>query len=126
LLDGPPEPGGQRTLALVTTGLASFVGREIEWLPATLPPAVIAQRVYGVCQYLIVNGMVLKDGDTVGVSESERIRVHFAERGQRGAPVLQLTMEVGPVAAGATPAPSRQSAGGAPARSTFGKRGLSR
>ncbi|MBP6014324.1 MAG: DUF4261 domain-containing protein [Alphaproteobacteria bacterium] len=97
-LDGPPLQGGQRTLALTTTGLTAFVGREIEWLPAALPPTTIARRVFGVCQYLIVSGMVLKDGETVGVSESERIRVRFAERGQRGAPVIQLTMEIGPVA----------------------------
>jgi hypothetical protein len=92
-LDGPPLPNGQRTLALVTTGLAPFVGREIEWLPAALPPALISQRVHGLCQYLMNRGPVLTDGDTIGVTEAERIRARYAERGHSGRPVIQLTME---------------------------------
>jgi hypothetical protein len=92
-LDGPRLPTGERTLAVVTSGLAPFIGREVEWLPTPLPPATIANRLIGLCQYLIVNGPVIKDGETLGVSESDRIRATFAPRGQRGGPVIQLSVE---------------------------------
>ena len=93
-LDGPPTPKGERTLAVVTTGLRPFVGREIEFLPVALPPRTIAERVIGAIVYLLSNGPVLKDGDTLGVSEQERIRVVFANSGQRpGVPVMNLSLE---------------------------------
>lgn len=90
-LDVPVPANTPRQLVALTTGLAPFIGREIEFMPSTLPPATIAQRVISTAQYLITNGLVLKDGDTLGVTETEKIRVRFAERGQRPAvPVVQL------------------------------------
>ena len=39
-------------------------------------------------------GPVLKDGDTLGVSERERIRVKYAAQGYKpGVPVMQLLVE---------------------------------
>ena len=94
LLPGPPTARGQRTLAAVTQGLLPFVGREIEFQPSTLPPATIAQRVVGTSIYLLSNGPVLNDGDTLGVSQVERIRVAYAEQGHRaGVPVMKLSLE---------------------------------
>ncbi len=93
-LDGPPTPQGQRTLAALTTGLVPFVGRELEWLPAPLSPVTIAQRLIGTCQYLIANGPVIGDNETLGISAEERIRVRHAPQGQRpGVPVMLLTVE---------------------------------
>jgi hypothetical protein len=92
-LDGPPLSGGQRTLAVVTTGLEPFIGRDVEWLPTALPPGTIASRLLGLCQYLIINGPVIKDGESLGISETERIRARFAERGQYDRPVMQLSVE---------------------------------
>lgn len=93
-LDGPKTPAGERTLAVVTTGLAPFVGREIEFQPAPLPPAVIAERVLGTIVYLLMNGPVLNDGDTLGVSESERIRTRHRPSGQRpNLPIMALSVE---------------------------------
>lgn len=81
------------TTAMLTTGLVPFIGREIEFLPAPLPPMEIAKRVIGLCQYLIVNGPVIGDGETVGLTKDEKIRVEFAAQGQRpGVPVLQLAV----------------------------------
>lgn len=93
-LDGPRTPAHERTLAVLTTGLAPFVGREIEFLPAALPPAVIAERVLGTIVYLLMNGPVLNDGDTLGISESERIRIQHLPAGQRpNLPILVLSVE---------------------------------
>lgn len=92
-LDGPRTPQGERTLAVVTTGLRAFIGREIEWLPSPLPPLTIAQRMIGLLQYLIVSGPVIADGDTLGISEAERIRARHSARGHGGGPVIQLSVE---------------------------------
>ena len=93
-LDGPPTDRGEPTIAVLTTGLEPFFGREIEFLPAALPPGTIAHRLLGVIEYLLTNGPVLNDGDTLGVSYDEAIRVRYAAQGQRpGIPVIQLTLE---------------------------------
>lgn len=85
---------GEPTLAAVTQGLQPFVGREIEFQPSTLPPAAIAQRAVGASVYLLAKGPVLKDGDTLGISEGERIRVAYADQGCRpGIPVMKLSLE---------------------------------
>ena len=92
--DGPRLDDGARTTAVVTTGLVPFVGYELEWLPSALPPITIVQRVLGITKYLITNGPVLNDNDTLGISELERIRVRFGQEGQRpGINVAQLTLE---------------------------------
>ena len=112
-LDGPPSPKGEQTLAALTSGLLPFFGREIEFMPAALPPAVIAQRLLGAAQYLIVSGPVLTDGDTIGVSEKERIRVRLVQRGQRAdVPVYQFSLEL----LGETPKPKTEPAGLAASR----------
>ncbi len=93
-LDGPRTPEGQRKFAVITTGLMPFVGREIEFQPAARPPLEVGQRVAGAISYLLQHGPVLKDGDTVGVSQTERIRVRHRDRGQRtGGPIYALTLE---------------------------------
>ena len=93
-LNGPVTPAGERTLAVVTTGLRPFIGRELEFLPIALPPVEIAQRVLGLIQYLLLNGPVLEDGDTVGVSEAEAIRVRHETQGRRpGVPIMTLSVE---------------------------------
>jgi hypothetical protein len=94
ILNGGRSPAGEQQVAIMTTGLKIFIGREIEFLPTPLPPVAVAQRVIGTAEYLIVNGLIVNDGDTIGVSPSERIRVRFADRGQRpDVPVLRLAVE---------------------------------
>jgi len=56
--------------------------------------AVIAARTLGTIGYLLAQRPVLKDGDSLGVSEKERIRVAYAAQGYKpGVPVLQLHVE---------------------------------
>lgn len=115
----------------VTAGAIAFLGMEIEFLPAPLSPAELAQRIFGIFRYLLMNGAVLKDGDTLGQSASELIRVHFREQGLHfQGRVLQLSFE-----GNETPRPKQTLPGlsGKPNRATttgngrsrqpFGKRG---
>ncbi len=90
-------------IACVTTGLMPFIGREIELLPTSLQPAQIAERLYGLARYLIDKGQILKDGETVGLSPTEKFRVTLADQGQRpGIPVIKLKLETADETAGLT------------------------
>ncbi|AXS39482.1 DUF4261 domain-containing protein [Breoghania sp. L-A4] len=101
---------------------------EIEFLPAPLQPLDIAQRIYGTIGYLLVKGAVLKDGDTLGQSPSETIRVHFKDRSAHfSGRVLQLTYERNAPASPPLPGMGGTPYSAAPCngrkRAPFGKRG---
>jgi Domain of unknown function (DUF4261) len=116
---------GRPSTAAMTTGLAAFIGREIEFLPAPLTPAEIAQRLIGLCQYLIVNGLVIKDGETVGLTKDEKIRVRYTMRSTPPAtPVLLMSLETADPAAPPPIAGPRSSGLSSAPRAAFGKRGL--
>ncbi len=81
------------TVGAVTTGLIHFIGREIEFEPAALQPGEVAQRVFGLCQYLMLNGPVINDGASVGNTPDEKIIARYKSEGRRrGIPVLHLNV----------------------------------
>lgn len=120
----PDDGGGQKRIGAASYGLQPFIGRELEFQPAALQPYEIARRLVGLFQYLILNGPVIEDDDTVGVTKEEKIRARLSPQGRRpGLPIIELTLER--LDDHAPPATFRQS--GAPAsgsRKVFGKRGL--
>ncbi|MGQ0683360.1 DUF4261 domain-containing protein [Bradyrhizobium sp.] len=76
-------------IGVITFGLSSFVGREIELEPRDTDAAVALQRVAGLAVYLMQHGPVLKDGETFGATAAERIRVrHVESKRVSGLPVL--------------------------------------
>ena len=78
----------------VTVGLSSFVDREIEFEVGRLNPSDVLNKVAGLAGYLIEHGNVLKDGDTFGGSEVERIRIkHATSTRLAGAPILRVAAE---------------------------------
>ncbi|WP_223164732.1 DUF4261 domain-containing protein [Massilia mucilaginosa] len=62
-----------------TTGLAELGLMELEAQGATEPPAELRERFEAIAQYLLENGQVINDGDTLGESADEKIRVVYAE-----------------------------------------------
>jgi hypothetical protein len=75
----------------VTVGLSSFVDREIEFEVGQFNPTNVLNNVAGLAGYLIENGNVVKDGDTFGGSDAERIRIrHAVSTHRRGVPVLRV------------------------------------
>jgi hypothetical protein len=63
-------------MGCVSRGLAAFVGREISIDPVPdVSMETIFARAAGVVCYLLECGDVLSDGDTVGISASEKIRI---------------------------------------------------
>ncbi|UWU67042.1 DUF4261 domain-containing protein [Bradyrhizobium sp. NC92] len=58
-------------------GLSTFAGREIEFETAKLTLSELIDKVAGLSVYLIEHGNVVKDGDTIGASTTERIAVQY-------------------------------------------------
>lgn len=85
---------GAAGLDAVTIGLSSFVDREIEFEIGRFEPTDALGKVAGLAAYLIEHGNVVSDGDTVGGSDTERIKVRHAlsQRGG-GMPVLRVAAE---------------------------------
>lgn len=50
---------------------------EIEAKRVRMDSEELYSKVYDLAHYLLVNGPVVADGDTVGSSDSERIKVRF-------------------------------------------------
>ena len=67
------------SLTLFTTGLSAFDLMEIEVVHSLLQPDLLIDKAFNIAHYLLDNGPVLKDGDTIGVSESERISVRHQQ-----------------------------------------------
>jgi Domain of unknown function (DUF4261) len=93
-LRGPNTASGQPTVGLSTMGLFPFIGREIEFDPVPWQPGEVAQRVLGLCQYLILNGLVIGDGDTVGNTNEEKLEVTYAQGRRLSVPVLKIVAGV--------------------------------
>lgn len=80
-------------IGAITFGLTPFGGREIEFEGAGADPNEIVTKVAGLIVYVLEHGPVLRDGDTLGAGESDRIRIHHAvSRRVEGLPVLQATV----------------------------------
>jgi hypothetical protein len=76
----------------ITVGLQPFIEREIEFHAGHLSRADVIDKIAGLACYLIENGLVIKDGDTIGQSRDERILVrHRYSELYRGLPVLRVT-----------------------------------
>lgn len=67
-----------------TLGMESFGVREIEANSAPMEPKDALLFVNNLAGYLLSNGPVINDGDTVGGSEDERIKVRFAPSFREG------------------------------------------
>ncbi|MGX1165490.1 hypothetical protein AB7M16_001756 [Bradyrhizobium sp. USDA 372] len=66
-----------RKIGAITVGLSTFAGREIEFETAKLTLSELIDKVAGLSVYLIEHGNVVKDGDTIGASTTERIAVQY-------------------------------------------------
>jgi hypothetical protein len=62
-----------------TTGMESLGFMEIETEDSPEPPGELRERFFGLANYLLENGPVIKDGNTIGEDANERIRVVYAD-----------------------------------------------
>lgn len=62
-----------------TTGLKALGHMELETENASDTPGDLRERLVAIAGYLLENGPIIKDGNTVGEDEHERITVRYAE-----------------------------------------------
>jgi len=58
--------------SLYTTGLAELDHMEVELPHSALDPQTMVDRAFNIAHYLLEKGPVLEDGQTIGISESEK------------------------------------------------------
>ncbi|WP_342711136.1 DUF4261 domain-containing protein [Bradyrhizobium sp. B124] len=79
-----------RTVGAITIGLSAFVDREIEFEVDGMDLPTTIHRVAGLATYLIEHGTAVKDGDTIGVSATDRIKIHHRISRLTGLPVIAV------------------------------------
>lgn len=86
--DGPRSSGG------FTTGMTALGHMEFEAKQTPEPPSELRDRFMGLAGYVLENGPVINDGDTIGQDVNERIRVVYSdsEFGHEGQ-VMRLVYE---------------------------------
>ncbi len=62
-----------------TTGMAALGHMEFEAQNAAEPPGELRERFLALASYVVENGPVINDGNTVGEDANERIRVVFSD-----------------------------------------------
>ena len=70
----PPGPSSGLSTGF-THGLSDFELKDFETLNATEPPRELHGRLLGLIEYVIKRGPVIRNGQTIGQSAEERIRV---------------------------------------------------
>jgi hypothetical protein len=73
---GKDEKGGSSGF---TAGMASLGHMEIEALNTPETPAALRDRLTNLCTYLLQNGPVIHDGNTIGANADEKISVVYAD-----------------------------------------------
>lgn len=74
----PMQRTSEGRVSLATSGMRALGFMELEFVEQRAEAAVLVDRAFNVAHYLLDRGPVLKDGDTVGLSAEERIRVRHA------------------------------------------------
>jgi hypothetical protein len=116
---GVADNGREATTTAITSGLAAFIDREIEFLPAVIDRNALAILLRFLCATIVREGHVLLDRETYVLSDTETLRVTFATNAVgRAIRVIKLlyVREV---------PPAREAAPGKPAtarRPVFGRR----
>lgn len=100
LPDGPPMPIWVDTRVGInkegftcgfTSGMESLGFMEIETLSSSDDPDELRHRFHGLAYYLLENGPVIRDGDTMGETDSEQIRVSYSDSAfGKSTPVMRL------------------------------------
>lgn len=72
-------PSGDGRICGFTTGMAALGHMEFETESSPESPGELRERFFGLASYVLENGPVIRDGDTVGEDAEERIRVSHSE-----------------------------------------------
>ncbi|SFK11941.1 protein of unknown function [Pseudovibrio ascidiaceicola] len=81
--NGGVTSDGKQKAILATNGLLPFIGREVETSASANLTSDKVDFLLNLGIYLIKNGPIINDGDTIGGTEEERIRVFYKPQGYR-------------------------------------------
>ena len=85
---------GKPLLGVWAMGLDRFIGRDVEFVPKPLAAYQMFNALAAAANWLLLKGPVFEDGDTCGISETERIRVRHRDRGVMvQTPILLMDLE---------------------------------
>jgi hypothetical protein len=73
IIQAKPDGGS----AGFTRGLAAFEKMEFECPNCPEPPQELMGRLFGLAQYVLEQGAEIKNGDTIGQTAEEKIKVHY-------------------------------------------------
>ncbi|MFN8551956.1 MAG: DUF4261 domain-containing protein [Candidatus Obscuribacterales bacterium] len=73
------EPGQNGGSSGLTRGMAAFGHMEFEAKDTPEPIDELRERFRSLANYVLVNGPVIKDGDTIGENKTERIQVVYSQ-----------------------------------------------
>lgn len=77
-----------------TSGMTALGHMDFETLNSPEQPGELRERFFGLAYYVLENGPVIKDGDTIGEDENERIKVIYSESSfGHDKPVMRLDYE---------------------------------
>lgn len=76
-----------------TRGMAAFGQREIETRNATESPEELFGRLYGLINYLLQNGPIIKDRETFGQTADEKITVVYSDESAFGNPGAVMNLD---------------------------------
>ena len=74
---GPDEDG--ETSSGFTQGMKALGLMELEAEQSPEAPAELRDRLYGLAEYLVENGPIVNDGDTIGEDAHEKIRIAYSK-----------------------------------------------
>ncbi|MCA8998046.1 MAG: DUF4261 domain-containing protein, partial [Planctomycetaceae bacterium] len=72
-------PDSEKTSAGFTAGMRALGHMDLETEHATESPRDLYERLVSLADYVLTNGPVIKDGDTVGQDAHEKIRVVYSD-----------------------------------------------
>lgn len=72
-------PSGKGTMSGFTQGMTQFGLMELETESSPESVGDLRERLFGLANYLVENGPVIKDGDTIGADANEKIRVVYSK-----------------------------------------------
>jgi hypothetical protein len=70
---------GEKTSTGFTTGMKALGHMELETVDSPEPPGELHSRMMSLAAYVVENGPVIRDGDTIGEDADERIRVVYSK-----------------------------------------------
>lgn len=75
-----------------TSGMRFFGKQEMEILGSSYEPDEVLSFMYTICEYVIVEDIELKDGETIGFSEDQKLPIKLSEGVSVPGDTLKITL----------------------------------